>query len=163
MEAIPIRRAETNVVELLASAIEALEAQARAAQIDLAIEASDVPSISIEAGKIAWAVTTLVGNALRHVRRGGRHLPGGSIRVKVARDGESLAISVYDDGPGIPEEKVPFLFRRQDGKRHALGLSLVLIQEVIAAHGGSIDVKSKSGADHGTEITLRLPLAKSST
>jgi signal transduction histidine kinase len=163
VEAIPVRRMTTDLAGVLRASMEVLDAQARSLDIDLGVEsAPDVPTdASLDPEKIAWAVMTLVGNAMRYVRRGTRRMPGGSIKVKldfVAESGD-LVVAVEDDGPGIPPEKLPWLFRRADGGAHAAGLGLMLVHDVVAAHGGSIGVESStSSADHGTRVTMRLPV-----
>jgi two-component system, OmpR family, sensor kinase len=70
-----------------------------------------------------------------------------------------LLLTVEDDGPGIPAEKLPWLFKREQGGVHNAGLGLMLIGDVVAAHGGTIDVKSSTnGIDHGTSVAIKLPL-----
>jgi signal transduction histidine kinase len=158
-DSIPLRRSSTDLVALLTGTIETLTQQAQALDVSLAIDAEPgLPRVSIDAEKVAWAVATLVGNAFRYVRRGTRRLPGGSIRVHVRAEAGWLAITVEDDGPGIPPDKAAKLFRRGEGVTHGTGLALMLIEDVVAAHGGTIDVQSKcEGFGSGTAITLKLP------
>jgi signal transduction histidine kinase len=157
---IPLRRTSTDLARLLKGTIETLADQARALDVSLAIDAApELPQVSVDGEKIAWAVATLVGNALRYVRRGTRRLPGGSIGVRLFAENGSIVISVEDDGPGIPEEKVAKLFRRGEGVTHGTGLALMLIEDVVTAHGGTVDVKSeRDGFASGTTVTLRLPV-----
>ena len=164
VDAIPLRRAPTDLVSLLAGTIETLQAQARALDVTLAIDAAPaLPRLNVDAEKIAWAVATLVGNSFRYVRRGTRRLPGGSIRVRLRPEDGHVVISVDDDGPGIPADKVANLFRRGQGVTHGTGLALMLIEDVAKAHGGTIEVKSKCDAfASGTTVTLRLPTSVAS-
>jgi signal transduction histidine kinase len=157
--AIPLRCTDTDLPSLLEGTVETLRAQAAALDVSLSVEASPgLPRVSVDAEKMAWAVATLVGNALRYVRRGTRRLPGGSIRVRIALEGEAVVVAVEDDGPGIPPEKAQNLFRRGQGVTHGTGLALMLIQDVLAAHGGTVDVQTRVGAlDSGTTVSLRLP------
>jgi len=156
---IPLRQTPTDLKALLASALDGLRHQCEHAQVDLQI-AGDVPRVSVDPEKIAWAVATLVGNALRYVRHGSRSRPGGSIVVSLARAGDAIAIAVTDDGPGISADKLPYLFQRKPGSLHATGLALALVHDVVVAHGGTVDVKSTTeGADHGTSVTIRIPIA----
>ncbi|WP_394822801.1 sensor histidine kinase [Pendulispora albinea] len=162
LEAIPLRRALTDLRELLASSLEALADQAARLDIEFRIHTTDEvpPAARIDPEKIAWAIATLAGNALRYTRPGTRLMPGGSIHVYLdyAPGTGEVILSVQDDGPGIPEDKVPWLFQRATGKTHAAGLGLKLIHDVVTAHGGSIDVDSRTeGFEHGTSITLRIP------
>jgi len=159
MPSIPLRVEPTDLRALLAGALETLRAQASQLEVELTLDADNaVPKVDVDAEKIAWAVATLVGNALRFVRHGTRRLPGGSIVVRVRRDANGVAITVEDDGPGIPADKVPWLFKRRPGATHAAGLGLMLIHDVVAAHGGKVDVDSAiEGAARGTRITMHLP------
>jgi signal transduction histidine kinase len=157
MGSIPLRVVQTDLRALLAGALEVMKQQADDLEIALDVDvAADVPRANVDPEKIAWAVTTLVGNAMRFVRKGSRHLPGGTIGVRVARENESIAISVEDDGPGIASDKLPWLFERAPGPVHAAGLALMMVRDVAIAHGGTVDVASTPGS---TRITLHLPMA----
>jgi signal transduction histidine kinase len=160
MEGIPLRVEPTDLRLLLSGALEALRGQADRFEIGLTIEAPDeLPKVAVDAEKIAWAVATLVGNALRFVRHGTRRMPGGSVVVHLAREPDAVVVTVEDDGPGIPPDTIPWLFRRRPGATHAAGLALMLIHDVVAAHGGTVKVTSATeGAARGTRVTLRLPL-----
>lgn len=86
---------------------------------------------------------------------------GGSLLVHLAHDEvcRSVVLAVHDDGPGIPQETLPFLFERRRGKQHALGLALLLVRDVVFAHAGTIDVETRTGMEeHGTSINVVLPV-----
>lgn len=162
IEAVAMRRTEVHLKTVLASTLEVLRRQADALEISLSIsEESPLPErIAIDPEKIAWAVSSLVGSALRHVRRGTRVRPGGSIDVRLNYDEPSgeVIISVKDDGPGIPPDKLPWLFARKPGSEVAAGIGLMLVRDVVAAHGGTVTIESKNDPqDHGTTVVLRLP------
>ena len=156
---IPLRKSPTDLKALLSSALDGLQHQCEHTQVELQVAGDEIPNVAIDPEKIAWAVATLVGNALRYVRHGSRNRPGGSIVVTLAKKpGDQIEIAVSDDGPGIPTDKVPYLFERKPGTLHAAGLALMLVHDVVVAHGGSVDVKSTTEVpDHGTRIALRLP------
>jgi signal transduction histidine kinase len=158
-DAIPLHRTPTDLRELLKGTLEVLRAQALGRDVSLTIEAPpDLPLVHVDAEKIAWAVATLVGNALRYVRHGSLRRPGGTIVVRITVETDAVIIAVDDDGPGIRADKVPNLFRRGAGVTHGTGLALMLIKDVLVAHGGSVAVKSDTDpASSGTTIALRLP------
>lgn len=162
-KSILVRFEATDIAALLRSSLTPLIEQAKEQQIELRVETlGDVPQLPVDPEKLAWGVATLVGNALRYVRHGTTVRAGGSVLVHVEHDEASteIAIAVQDDGPGIPAEKLPFLFERRSGAPHVEGLALSLVRDIVAAHGGRIEVESRTGADeHGTSITLRLPRA----
>jgi signal transduction histidine kinase len=158
-DAIPLTRTPTDLRTLLQGTLEVLRAQAMARDVALQIEAPpDLPLVRVDAEKIAWAVATLVGNALRYVRHGTLRRPGGTIVVHITVEPDSVTLAVEDDGPGIPPEKAANLFRRGAGVTHGTGLALMLIKDVLVAHGGDVVVKSETDpVSSGTTIALRLP------
>lgn len=162
-----VRFEDTDVATLLRSSLKPLIEQAKEQHIELRVETlGEVPHLSVDNEKLAWAVSALVGNALRFVRRGNRERAGGSVLVHIVHEKESkeVAIAVQDDGPGIPKEKLPYLFERRSGAQHAEGLALLLVRDIVAAHGGRIEVESRSGdEEHGTSISIRLPQSRPST
>jgi signal transduction histidine kinase len=86
IDALPLRRRPTDLRGLLRSTLEVMQRQAKAFDVALNVEVDrQVPAVVVlDAEKIAWAVTALVGNALRYVRHGSHAMPGGSIAVQVS-------------------------------------------------------------------------------
>ena len=104
---------------LLRDALRALERQAQAVDIELGVtvDGGRARGISLDPEKIAWAVSALVGNAMRYVRHGTRQVPGGSIAVSAAVDSAAgeLCLVVEDDDPGMPADVTERLFQRAPG------------------------------------------------
>lgn len=161
--ALPLRRLPTFVRTLLGSTIDVMLPQARAADVALtSVVDADVPAtMSLDADKMAWAIVTLIGSALRHVHSGSRFQIGGSISLQTTYNPVTpeVTIEIKDNGDGIPKEKLPFLLRR-DPDRPRVGLTLMLVQDVVAAHGGRVDIESSTEPfDRGTTIRLTLPVS----
>lgn len=81
---------------------------------------------------------------------------GGEVSVAVSVDGGEATVTVRDDGRGIPEEErgrifEPFFTTRPGGT----GLGLAVARRIVAAHRGTIDVRSAQG--EGTTVEVRLP------
>jgi signal transduction histidine kinase len=162
IEALAFRRTATDVRALLSSKLGVIAFQAAAAFVTLnVVIADEVPAVvHVDSEKVAWAVTTLVGNALRYVRSGSRQMGGGAITVYAGFDPTStqVTIEVGDDGPGIPADTVTRLFRRDGLNVRGAGLALLLISDICAAHGGTVDVRSNTDvSDHGTIVRMTLP------
>jgi signal transduction histidine kinase len=153
VEALPLRRAPTPVHQLVMRTLDLFASQAKSSRIELKIDQDrQVPAmVVIDAEKIAWALSTLVVNALRYTRT--------HVRVHVGWDDarDELVIEVADDGPGIPEGKIPWLFERDPVSGQAAGLALPMVRDVMAAHRGSVAVQNHAV---GTAFTLRVPRVK---
>jgi two-component system NtrC family sensor kinase len=85
---------------------------------------------------------------------------GGRVEVETRRDGETVLLSVADDGAGIPQENLerifsPFFTTKPPGQ--GTGLGLAICHGIVASHGGRIDVESEVG--RGTRFTVSLPVA----
>ena len=161
-KSILVRFEDTDVAALLRSSLEPLIEQAKEQKIELrVVTLGEVPQLSVDPEKLAWGIATLAGNALRYVRRGNAERAGGSILVHLEHVDDEVAIAVQDDGPGIPKDKLPYLFERRTGAPHVEGLALSLVRDIVSAHGGRIEVESRTGAEeHGTSITVRIPRAR---
>jgi signal transduction histidine kinase len=162
VDALPLQRKPTDLRVLLRSTLALMQRQARAFDVTLQVSVDDaVPAlVSVDADKIAWATTALVGNALRYVRHGSQVMPGGVILVQVTHNsaGPEVTIQVQDDGSGISADRLPFLFSAEPNQPR-LGLGLSMVREVAAAHAGHLEVSSDTGAAHGTTVRLTLPVS----
>jgi len=163
-DAIPLRRTVVDIRDLLHSTLEILHQQADAFDVGLRVDVDgNVPAgIVLDDRKMAWAISALVGNALRYVRRGSQTMPGGSITVHVSYDSSSaeMTIAVQDDGPGIAADRLVSLF---NPATHTAGaaLGLSMVKDVVEAHGGTFGIESDTrGPSHGTMVRLMLPVAK---
>jgi two-component system, OmpR family, sensor kinase len=107
-----------------------------------------------DADRLHQVVANLLGNARTHT-------PPGTLVTVGLTDGPEVALTVADDGPGIPPELLPRVFERfarGDGSRSraagSTGLGLAIVAAVADAHGGSVGVESSPA---GTTFTVRLP------
>jgi signal transduction histidine kinase len=154
-EAIPIRREPVDVGVLVELTTEPMQRQARALGIALTIDVdSEVPDkVSIDRDKVGWAVTSLVGSALQHVPANGGHV---SVHVSFHPNDSTLSITVRDDGPGIQPERLHKLLTRGPW-RPSSALALLLVEDIARAHGGGLEVQSKTdGIDHFTNILFKV-------
>jgi signal transduction histidine kinase len=158
---VPLRRVREPLFELLARTMEMLMAQANATGVSLEVTVDDgVPkSLFIDGEKIAWGIASLVGSALRHMA----NMPPKDKRIRVgatlAADKHHVVLSVADNGPAIPRERLEALLQRDPASRRGGGLALILLNDVVAAHGGHIEVESSADAQsHGTTVRVALPI-----
>jgi signal transduction histidine kinase len=130
----------------------------RAAHPERSIEVRfDIPhDIKVDHHRIAQMFSNLVGNAVTH--------SSGTAPITVTGrlDGDTLELSVANDGDPIPPEVMPHLFKafhRGQVLSHAegLGLGLFIAAQIAEAHGGNISVVSDQAQ---TRFTFRLPLGE---
>jgi signal transduction histidine kinase len=104
---------------------------------------------------IRRALSNLIENALHY---------GGNVRVGLRKDGGAAEITVDDDGPGIPEDRItdalqPFI--RLDTARArdtaGMGLGLPIVRKAVRLEGGTLDLRNRP--EGGLRATIRLPLA----
>ncbi len=103
--------------------------------------------------RIAQVLGNLIINALEY---GARDRP---VRVAVHGVAHEVRISVHNEGPAIGPQELPHLFepfwRGRSALVRGLGLGLYIAHEIVAAHGGELEVRSS--AAHGTTFTIHLP------
>jgi two-component system heavy metal sensor histidine kinase CusS len=101
------------------------------------------------------ALSNLVANALRHTSR------GGSVVMRAEVHDANVVLSVSDDGIGIADDHLPYLFDRfyrVDAARSAIdstGLGLAVVRSIAELHGGTVSVESKPG--QGSCFSMRFP------
>jgi len=142
--------------ELLDGALPAARLAARHKGIELVVEAPDDLGINADPRRLRQAITNLVLNAIKFSE------PGTAIRLEArpAADG-GAAITVADQGVGIPEDELDRLFdpyeQGRAGKRlgGGSGLGLMIAKRLVELHGGRLAVSSQVGA--GTRFVLSLP------
>ncbi|NED95381.1 HAMP domain-containing protein [Phytoactinopolyspora alkaliphila] len=152
-----------DAVDLVRQSVAAHRASADDAGVvlvaDLDADGDDAPAstiVSVDPGRLRQALGNLVSNAIRFTPE------CGTVTVSVRSDGESVALSVADDGPGIPSEHLPRLFDRfyrveesRSRETGGSGLGLAITKHLVEAHLGSVDVSSAEG--EGSVFTIRLP------
>ncbi|SFD54973.1 hybrid sensor histidine kinase/response regulator [Paracidovorax konjaci] len=155
-----LEREWAQPVEVVRSAIDALQASIAEKHLDVTVRAD-------AAGGPAWLDPTrfqqifwnLLTNAIKFSNDSGR------IEVDVSRTGAALTLSVRDHGRGISGEFLEHLFDRftqsdsPDNRRHGgLGLGLSIVKHLAELHGGSVEAYS-AGPGEGTTITATLMVA----
>lgn len=103
---------------------------------------------------ITQVLRNLVGNSLVHAG------PDATVDVALHRTGDEAILEIMDDGVGIPEDAQSRVFDRfYTGNRSAgTGLGLAIVRGIVTAHGGTVELDSRTG--EGTRVTIRLPVAR---
>jgi two-component system sensor histidine kinase/response regulator len=123
--------------------------------------AGDLPKVVLDAAKFGQVLNNLLSNAVKFSP------PGAHVRVRLARRGDEVVLSVADQGPGIPAAELDRLFKpfvrgkaRGTAGEKSTGLGLTIARRVVEGHGGRIWAESEEG--RGSTFYVALPLHHSS-
>jgi PAS domain S-box-containing protein len=113
--------------------------------------ARQLPLTPIDLTQIQQVLVNLVKNAMQATMR------GGSITIQTGESADAVWVSVADTGAGIPTEQLNRIFEPfYTTKKKGTGLGLMIVQRIVRAHGGHIEVESQAG--RGTTFRIWLPL-----
>lgn len=154
-----LRRSEVELSSVIQQAVEVARPLIDSAGHQLTIDLPDEPIyLSADRARLAQVFGNLLNNSCKYTR------PGGKISVRATRVGGEVAVSVKDNGFGIPPDMRESIFdmfmqvdRTSERSQGGLGIGLTLVKRLVAMHRGSIEVKS-GGEGMGTEFVVRLPV-----
>src|SRR5512139_3511131 len=155
LEMSPVNLAEV-LQQVVALAQEKPEAGDRRLTLTLPQAPWPLPPVRGDRDLLLLALHNLIDNALKFTR------PGDTIEVRAFEDGSFVVVEVADTGPGIPVEELPHvweeLYRGEKARGvPGSGLGLPLVRAIVDQHRGHIVMRSL--VNHGTVITLRLPVS----
>lgn len=115
-----------------------------------------LPRIFADLGLVERVLQNLMDNALKFTPE------GGTVRINMVADNENVRVSVEDNGPGIPEADLPFIFdryrkggRTSNGTNIGAGLGLAIVKKILELHDQTIEIKSQ--VKKGTSFIFELP------
>jgi signal transduction histidine kinase len=113
--------------------------------------ARNLTATPIDSTQMQQVMVNLVKNAVQAMTR------GGSLTLQTGETGESVWVSVTDTGGGIPQEQINRIFEPfYTTKKKGTGLGLMIVQRIIRAHNGRVELESHVG--RGTTFRIWLPL-----
>jgi signal transduction histidine kinase len=141
---------------LLAETVRTVEKVAVQKEVSIQLQAS-TGSVKVDPARLRQVLLVLLDNALRYTPAGGTIWVGAQIQDR------QVAISVADNGSGIPDKDLPYVFERfyqvsgQGSEGHGNGLGLSIAKGLVEAQHGTISIASQPGK--GTTVTIYLPEA----
>jgi len=129
------------------------EARATGRTIRIETELADLPPILGDATELREVLTNLIHNAIDAIDR------AGIITIRAERRGDDALLQIADTGVGMHEEirlrsLEPFFTTKQE---RGTGLGLAIVDQIVARHGGTMDIESTLG--EGTTVSLCFALA----
>ena len=111
----------------------------------------NLPRALIDPNQIQQALVNLIKNAMPAMTK------GGTLTLQTGEGSDGVWVSVADTGGGIPQEQINRIFEPFfTTKKKGTGLGLMIVQRIVRAHNGRIDLESNVG--HGTTFRIWLPL-----
>jgi signal transduction histidine kinase len=153
---------DTSVViidQIIENAIEVIRPAADGKKVRLEfVKRAERVTVPGDAARLQQVIWNLLSNAVKFTGE------SGAVIVCLEKSEDRAHISVTDDGIGISQEFLPYVFdrfRQADGsstRRHGgLGLGLAIVRHIVEAHGGAVRVESR-GRGQGTSFLIELPL-----
>jgi PAS domain S-box-containing protein len=113
--------------------------------------ARQLPATPIDPTQIQQVLVNLIKNALQAMTK------GGALTLQTGEGADGVWVSVADTGGGIPQEQINRIFEPfYTTKKQGTGLGLMIVQRIVRAHGGRIELESQVG--RGTTFRIWLPL-----
>jgi len=146
-ETIPLNDLVQDVTELYSFVAEEQ-------QMSFHVEIPETLLIRGDRSRLRQALANLLDNAIKYGSL------GQTIELRAQQENEFVVLEIKDYGQGIPTSEIPRIWERlyrgdKSRNKRGLGLGLSLVQAIIQAHEGSINVRSELGK--GTTFTLKLP------
>ena len=152
----PAEREPVDLSAVVQRAVDLLAAAAREHQVRISVEEESVPTVAGDADSIERMVLNLLDNAIKYNRS------EGEVTVRLTQEEQSVVLEVSDTGIGIPPESLPRIFERfyrvdkgRSRDEGGTGLGLAIVKHVVQAHGGQVEVESRTGK--GTAFRVKLP------
>lgn len=151
-----IRLAPTSLGNLVGGVVEGLGDQAHRRRIRIDLDIPADLQVLADAEQATRAVGNVLHNALKFSPDGGRI----EVQAHLDADGESVVLSVADEGPGIPPEELDRIFERffrGDRSRGTpgTGLGLAIVRHILRAHGGEAWAEDRQPPQRGAILWLR--------
>ena len=124
--------------------------------IDVVVEVPESPvEASVDGDRFVQVLTNLLSNAVRFAKK--------TVRVSLQPAGDSIELTVEDDGPGVPENAIAQIFERfsrLDAPKSGTGLGLAIVRGVVDAHDGTVrafNLQHTNPKTTGARFVVRLP------
>jgi signal transduction histidine kinase len=150
---IPIQRRMVDLLTIVRQSVD--EVKTASPRRCINVRSSGDTTGSWDPDRIAQVITNLVTNALQYGP------PNGCVDVEVIADESHVRLCVHNEGEPIPPEQLARIFEplergaKSDPGIRNIGLGLFIVDHIVKAHGGRVEVRSEAG--EGTTFTVTLP------
>lgn len=154
---LPFDKQSVDLGNVIERVLAMFSAEAKEKNISLSFREKDGDlSVLVDAQRFEQVLSNLIGNSLRYIPQGGK------VWVTVQGTPGDVRIAVNDNGSGLPEEDLPFIFDRFWRKEKSrsrvsggTGLGLAIAKQLVAAQGGTIEARNLPEGGLQVVITLK--------
>lgn len=150
-----IKREHVNLDEVIQNIVERIRPALAEKNIKLHLNCSDKIIAFIDPQRFQQIIMNVLDNAGKHSR------DGSHITIEVKQTKQHIIVTTSDDGEGIPEQDLPYIFGRlyrveksRSRETGGAGLGLAITKEIVESHGGSIKINSE--INKGTSVIIKL-------
>ena len=155
---IELNRSEVDLPELLHGIMRDWEKRFATKQLKSHLNfPGNLPRLPADETRLQELIYNLLDNAVKYSK------PGGTVSLRAELAGNSVRISVKDQGQGIPPNDLPRIFERfyradksRSAEQSGTGLGLSIVKHIAQLHGGTVEAESELGK--GTTISVGLPI-----
>ena len=145
-----LKREEINLPDLINHTVALINKDAQKNQIEIALDtAASLPPVEADPDKIKQVLFNIFLNSIAAMKNGGR------LSISLQPQKDALQVIITDTGGGIPNDDLPRIYDPYfTSKPAGTGLGLAVVQKIMEAHGGTINVESSVGK--GTTVIVKL-------
>lgn len=151
-----LKKEKISLTNLIKRAVKKVMPFSDKKHINISAIYEDIPLVMADEDRIEQVLLNLLDNALRYTRA------GSDIYIKCKNKENGVVVSIQDNGSGIPEDEIDFIWERfykidkaRTRETGGTGLGLAIVKNIVEAHGGK--VWAKNCLQGGTEISFYLP------
>lgn len=148
---------ETDLNKLIKEVVKSMKPKLDSKSLDIEMSLQEnLPTVEVDRDKFIQVVMNLLANAITYTS------DAGHVAISTGTKNDEVFILVKDDGIGVSEEDLPYIFERfyrvdksRSRKTGGTGVGLTIVKDLVEVHGGRIEVKSELGK--GSEFFVYLP------
>lgn len=157
-ENLKLDKTQINLIELSEKAVGNFEADIDKKNLKVSIDGAS-SDIYADQNRISQVLINLLSNAVKYTPE------NGVINIFISEDKQFVRLSVNDNGIGIPQDELPYVFERfyrADKSRNRMtggsGIGLAIVKSIVTAHGGIVEAESQ--LNEGSCFVVKLPKNK---
>lgn len=142
-----------NIETILSNCMERLRVLAEKRNVKLILSGKILNEYCGDEFWLMQAFENVIKNAIEHTAE------ESNVQVSLSLQGASINIQIEDEGEGIPDEELPFLFERfcrGNGMKKGYGIGLSMAKDIIQSHHGTINVGNRESG--GARFLISLPI-----